>query len=99
MMMEFIRQEDLLRNYIKQEYAHKTVLVIRQDAATSSTQLDAVIKSLNQIGFGPPARFRALGYLIIEMPEETAWGILTQNKISGVQMELYSNGAVTMTNF
>ena len=100
MKMENVSVHGLLEAYMKANYPGKCALVIfQEDKCDSPEEYQTLMAELDEMGYLPPQMYRSyFGFLIIEMQDFVAQGIINKHNKGFVRMELFENGVCVHEN-
>ena len=77
MKLEHVTIDDMLRSYLKSNFANRNTLVIWPlSMCDSEAEVETIKQDLFEFGYLPPKSYFRNGFWIIEMPTHTAFEII-----------------------
>ena len=90
MKLEHITIDDMLRSYLKSNFADRYTLVIYPfNWCDSEAEIEAIEQDLSEFGFSPPKSYCLNGFWIIEMPMQVAIEIINRHSKGTLAMRCY----------
>ena len=80
MKLEHVTIDDMLRSYLKSNFANRNTLVIWPlSMCDSEAEVETIKQDLFEFGYLPPKSYFRNGFLIIEIPTHTEFYILNRH--------------------
>lgn len=90
MKLEHVTIDDMLRSYLKSNFANRNTLVIWPLSwCDSEAEVETIKQDLFEFGYLPPKSYCRNGFWIIEMPTHTAFEIINRHSKGTLAMRCY----------
>lgn len=90
MKLEHVTIDDMLRSYLKSNFANCNTLVIWPlSMCDSEAEVETIKQDLFEFGYLPPKSYCRNGFWIIEMPTHTAFEIINRHSKGTLAMRCY----------
>ena len=90
MKLEHVTIDDMLRSYLKSNFANCNTLVIWPlSMCDSEAEVKTIKQDLFEFGYLPPKSYCRNGFWIIEMPTHTAFEIINRHSKGTLAMRCY----------
>lgn len=90
MKLEHVTIDDMLRSYLKSNFANRNTLVIWPlSMCDSEAEVETIKQDLFEFGYLPPKSYCRNGFWIIEMPTHTAFEIINRHSKGTLAMRCY----------
>lgn len=90
MKLEHVTINDILRSYLKSNFANRNTLVIWPlSFCDSEAEVETIEQDLFEFGYLPPKSYFRNGFWIIEMPTHTACEIINRHSKGTLAIRCY----------